>query len=289
MPDGLSLDGTILTVGGIDAKVLVDGYEKGIVPGEGPWRKVRYEVAWSDSDNFMDALLGINVGAAPGALIIYPIPHAYPNNTRLRCVGCTGIDVGNARPDPKLLASDFCHVSAEYRVPRWDVDGDDHNNAIGGLSQPYTRTRIRGYTEQVSIPTGGLKTKGAGGVSPDEPIEGKFFVSMPIEEINYTRYMVPYLNTEMLRPLLGKTNAEPMWNRDVGTLLFEDYDTDPEVSAQGVTLQTYSLRVKWRPYDWNFRPVENDAGAIEWTPIWDGTQDFNPYADLTILYRFGLS
>jgi hypothetical protein len=79
MPTIPMLTGTTITVRGVTAEVRVDGAEKGIERGSGPWRRVVYQCDYSQSDEFCDGLVGSTTNAGgPGGVLTFPGPHQTP-------------------------------------------------------------------------------------------------------------------------------------------------------------------------------------------------------------------
>ena len=284
----MSLPSCTLTIstfiGDVEAKILVDPYRKGINEF-GPWREVTYLVDWDASDFFVDALMGLGGSpAAPGSLITIPLPHAYPGNSRLLCLSAEaeGIDMG--RPDAKLIAGEYAVVTARYGVPPFDIVGQDHEHAIGGEALPYTRFETRGYTESVSIPASVLETEDGDPVTRDKQI------GIPAQEIIVTRFFCSYNpdNDISFRSLVGRLNSNAFLDRPTGTVIFESYDTDPQTTPDGRPVTTTRLVYRWREYDWNAQPVD-DNGTLAWKILEDTTGNFPlQYANLDYSLRFGL-
>lgn len=269
---------TTVTVGGIDAGVFCDGYRKGNDnSGNGPWREVIYDVAWGDSDDFMDALMGINTPVVSGGTVVFPIPHQYPGNAILFCAEVWGEPVGTPQPDPKLFAADRCHVHAVYRVPKWDIPGTDSQNSFGGEPVPWGHDNCRGYTFNYPANAAkftGVTTAFVPTVKPD------YFV--PHVDFVRTRSMIPYLYFPVMVSLVGCVNVNVMWGFDVGTLMFETFDTDKDFQPDGTAMQQIVQRFTWRPWDWNAVPHDDD---MTWEVIRDGSGNYRyPYQDLTVLF-----
>lgn len=272
----------------IEAEVVCDGYRKGI-SAEGPWREVVYKVAWGDSDNFMDTLMGVAVASSTGSVVSFPQPHAYPGNPRLLCTEVSGVPVGrDGQPDPKLFASDWCFVTARYGTPPFDVTGQYPELAFGQQAYPWTQMRSRGYTMSEQVPNSALQSQGADGGSSGKPLTKNTSVEVPVQDVIVTRYFVPYLPDDLLMGLTGKLNAGVFLGRDRGTVKFQSFDFDPQNQGDGSMVGNVVLNYVWRPYDWNYQMVDKD-GVLSWDQFADsdGNTPYG-YADLSSSLTFGL-
>lgn len=289
---------TITTADGdVDLEVLVDGYRKGINES-GPWRDVIYSCPWDQSDAVMDALLGLVSATVPGSTIVFPIPHRYPGNARLLCMWVQAEGTNMGRDDGKLIAGDTALIEAHYGVPPFDFDGQDHHHAIGGRAYPFTKFESRGYTENASFPAsalgsapGGKKLDGTD-ADADLPLTRNVQIEMPAQEIVVTRYYSPYNpdNDPAFRGSVGHLNDDVFLNRDAGTVKFESYDTDPQTTPDGSPVTTVRMVFRWRLYDWNAVPVDDD-GQIAWVPVADqaGAGDtLFGYTNLLAVLEYGL-
>lgn len=277
-----------ITVNGITANIFADGKRKGITTGGGPWRVVVYQVAWDDSDNFMDALMGINVPAPPGGSIIFPQNHRYPLNVALACEEVELVEaIGAARPDPKLIGFDLAHVAATYRVPRYDAYGTDTAHAPGREAVPFGRWSIRGFIQEETVMAPGLSFVGDGGDGAGDGLDRPSLrIPIQCEEITLDQYMLPYLPDDLLASYGVCVNQGPFLGRAEGTVKFGPYALEPESAPDGSTVQRMNLVFTWRPVDWNAR-LRFDGTALVWDRVWDGTNFPLPYKDLTPLLFIG--
>lgn len=278
-------EGTIVTVGGIDAEVFCDGYEKGnSLRGDGPWRRVAYLVDWDASDLFIDALLGIpSSQGGPGGVVLWPIPHSYPGNPALVAHDAHGTPCGGVGPDPtKVVRAAKCRVDVTYRVPAFDVTGGANPNAFGGRAQPWSRDRIRGARVGYRVPGGSLTYKDSG-----DPYLGDSEVYLLHLNCTRTLFMVPYYALEIIRSLSGKVNDAPIFDCDTGTLKLSEFDADREVAPDGDYIQQYDLNYEWREVDWN-KELRDDE--LAWEVVWDEANGLYryPYADFSPLLNLGL-
>ena len=277
---------TTLTLNGITANVLIDGYKKSrsLLNG-GPSRTILYDVAWADSDNFIDALLGGAISwAGPGAPIIWPTPHRYPGNTLLVCLEASGSPIGPIQPDggAKLLAGDRCFVEAHYGVPPIDIFGLNNNSDFTGYASPWVRDTSRMYVHSYPVPASVLtfKSDGTATVKPKE-------LYLPHVEFTRHRYMVPFLFEQLFLTLAYSVNNGTFLWFNKGTLRYESYEASDWYPASDGTLVTdMTMTLTWRPFDWNAE-LRTDT-PITWDVVWDGTNYVYPYADLSPLLNVGL-
>jgi hypothetical protein len=271
--------GSEITVGGIIAKVAIDGVAKGNDSlGGGPWRDIIYQVAGDDSDNFMDALLGVGAyGGTVGSSIVFPDPHRYPGNTNLVALAVSAEPVTVVKPDTtKIVASDLWHVRCHYGVPQFDVGATQPDLAFGGQPQPWTRDTVRGFFHSYPVPKQGTVKDGTG-----DPLDKKFEWKIPHLEFHRTRMMVPYLDLMGLSALVGKVNGSAMWGFNRGTLRLEPFDSSVEVMTDGSRMITLDTTLTWRPYDWNM-DIDTDGTWVLVGPDAGGT--FYEYADFSPLF-----
>lgn len=282
-----------ITVAGIVAKVVVDGFRKG-EDHSGPWRTVRYQVDWDSSDDFIDALIGIGSYNSLAGAASYPIPHAYPHNSNLLCVSAEANLIGTPKPDAKLMSGTYAHVDATYRSTvqggePFDYAGTLPDHAIGGEAFANTAFHTRGRTEAVPLPSKALKSKGDGTATANLQIARTRNLHMPVQDLVVVRYRVPYLPDTVLAGYGLCVNNATFLGRPTGTVLFQNYDTTPEPSPDGTLSQTITLNFSYRPYDWNSEPVTQGDGSIKWDRVWDGSNYDYPYVDLRPLLLVGLS
>jgi hypothetical protein len=268
---------------GIPAEIMVGSGRKGNdLTGGGPWREVVYKVAWAQSDQFADALLGINVSGGVGGPVQYPQMHRFPGNERLFCHSVTiqGYSGGPRLDSQKLFAFDYAEVTAMYKASTWDAFNNDRDNSFGGQSQPWCRDEIHGYSHNYRLPGKVIVDKATG-----QNVTTSFPVLVPHVELNRTRFMVPYLYDDLMISTVGKLNIQPLWDLDTGTVRFDSFNTSKQLDEAGNTVQEISLRLVWRSYDWN-KQLSDSADGIAWNPVGDlaGNTPYL-YTDLSPLFE----
>lgn len=278
--------GSEVVVGGITALVRIDGYEKGIIAGQGPWRKIKYRVDWDDSDTFMDGLMGLTTyTGGVGGFVYWPIPHAYPGNSYLRCVECDAKPLGPLAPDvAKIVTSTYAEVSATYRALNFDVEGTQPDMSFNGEPKPWIRDEIRGYIQPYRIGAGGKK-QAASGPDPGAVIPGSHSIRVAHYDYRRTIHGLPYLAIPQLQSLSGKINSDTFWGQPRGTFLFEPPDITTEIQTDGSRTSVTGLVLSWRPNDWN---MDFDTTSGEF--VLAETQASQPtyaYADFSIINTLG--
>ena len=189
------------------------------------------------TDAAIDALMGIGAYAGTaGGLVTYPDPHPYPMNANLRCDSASGEFRGPAKPDPKLYMSDLAHISAHYATPEYDVEATQPEHTFDQVARPFSRQRVRGFLEQVSLSkeSAGIKDE-AGNDLPGTVKTVKLDVS--VVELVHTRSQVPYLNYALLRGLMGGVNSATFLGNPRGTVLYLNFDSDPVPGWDGRIVQ----------------------------------------------------
>lgn len=273
------LPGSEITVGGVVARVAIDGFSKGIERGKGPWREVVYRVAWDDSDAFMDALMGLSTSV--GGRLIWPVPHSYPGNLALTCQGVRGEPKGAARPDPdKLVAAEYCYVTARYESSQYDVFGTDTDLSHGGQSVPWARDTQRSYIQPYPIPKANLVY-----VTSGEPVANAPHARVPHKELRRSLIGVSFEAAALLDQIVGKVNAAPLWGYNTGTLLCEPYEVGVENLPDGSRTGSMDITLVWRAYDWNMEPTED---GFAWDFVKDGSDRLQyEYADFSVIQALG--
>lgn len=269
-----------IDINGYQVIIMADGYEKGVEPGRGPWRKIVYNVAWDESDVFIDSLLGISmVGMPMGGTFNPPQPHRYPGNPNIVAMSCVARPEGALGPDPvKLVKADRAIIEVLYGVPQFDVFGTQTNMAFGGQAEPWCRDEIRGFLESYTIPADRLEMEDSG----DQP-DRSFAIKVPHLELRRTRMNVPYLYMPVLLTLMGKLNHDLFWGFPRGTLRFEPFEMGVETDAGGNRVATLITPLSWRPYDWNMVP-RTDGPGWDYVRFLDGTDNPYDYADFGQAY-----
>jgi len=244
--------GSEVVVGGITALVRIDGYEKGIIAGQGPWRKIKYRVAWDDSDAFCDALMGLTTyTGGVGGPITWPIPHAYPGNIYLRCVECMAKPLGGLGPDvAKVVTSVYAEVSATYQALPFDVEGNQTDLAFDGNPRPWIRDERKGYVNTYKIAPGAVE-QDAGQENPGQTNQTPQHRQVIQYDYRRTISGIPYLMPDSIINLGGKLNASTFWGKPRGQFYFEPIDETTQIQTDGARANDLVLTLKWRPYDWN--------------------------------------
>lgn len=271
--------GCEVVVGGITARVSIDGVAKGnSLMGGGPWRDIVYQVDGDDSDDFMDALLGISISLGPpGSPISMPDPHRYPGNENLCALEVSGEPLTAVMPDgSKIVNAEKFNVRVRYGVPTFDVSGTQSDMAFGGQPMPWTRDTIRSFIQSYPLPKTSVEFPS--GENPDQ----KFELRVPHIEFHRTRMMVPYLYLDTLISLVGKINHAPFWGYARGTLRVEPWDTGTEVVTDGTRVTTLDLTLTWRPYDWNMAPKSD--GTWDYLELISSSNTPYTYADISPLF-----
>lgn len=273
--------GSILTLNGIDAEVMADGYRKGSTFGGGPWREIRYLVNWDQSDAFIDALIGLVQPTIPGQPISRTPPHQYPGNTILYCLTADVDPAGTARPDAaRLFAADKAIVRARYEIPRTDIGGGNwSSNTVTGTSYPWSTQTVNGRTRIIQVPAEALKDKTTGGAAPEAK---PFPLRVNLEEIVVTYEMVPYIYLPSLRNLAKHVNIAAFMGWGIGQVLFDEYRFSRQIMSDGSIGQKLELIFLAQSILWNSLPKEDDLDHAEVEGKASNTPPY-PLADLTPL------
>lgn len=254
-PSAPLVPGTIITVNKIPGMVLVDGASKQIVASEGPQRTIEFQVAWDDTNAFMDGLIGVTaVAGGVGGAAIFPTFLPYPGNASLVCQSCSCEGMGVPRPDTangQLIAFTYGRVTAMFKRPVFDVYGNDTANAFGGQPMQFAEYEIRMDSESLPLPKSVVK------LPSGRPAPTRSSVEMPTKEYVLRLHYRPELPETILDPLTGTLNATTFWNKPRGTIRFLGYNMTQSVDANGTMVEVLELRFLWRRVDWNM--VLDDA------------------------------
>lgn len=266
-----------VTVGGIDAAVLIDGFDYGINEN-GPYRDVVYLVDGSKGAQFCDKLLGIGSGPAT---FNPPGPHRYPNNTNLMCLSAGLQELkGPAMPDAFLIGSDQVGIKAHYGVPTWDAIGTDFAPIFDGYEVPWSHLSMEvGHEEYEAenIVVGGVE-------------KPRSRVRLPTVTYTFRRTMIPnpLPYKTIVAGLVYKLNNAVFFGEPAGTIRFDSFamneeDRDPS----GLRVFTFTSILTWRPINWNKMLVPGSANS--WA-LPDSSADY-PYqsADFRQIMTYGLA
>lgn len=273
--------GSVFNVQGIDFQVLVDGYSKGI-GANGPWRKVRIQCDWNDSDNLHDALMGVGAYTASGSTWTAVNPYRYPHNTNLRVLEVSGEGVGSGQPDAKLIAYDLCHLDVHFGIPAYSADGTSQQNFTNGIAIPWSRVDIASGVEEYSVRDLITDT----GVSV-----ARAKVSLPVQTINFRRGKIPYFKAyqDVANLLVGSLNSATFFGYTRGQLMFVTFDArEDDPDPDGTFLYDFNFLLKARSLDWNKELTP--GSALGWTYLIDPltTDKRYAYKDFSPLVNFGL-
>lgn len=285
--------------GSIVAKELINGYNKGIEPGRGPFYTKQYLVPWDASDDFANSLMGLTFGVGGIAgTIIRQAPHQLDESKNLFCLsvgpiegwGAPIIDGGHPRYAQAI-------VPAVYGIPTFQLGGSlnnidpyNLNNFDGEQVFPYCQQSIDYDSESY---TADKQWFYAGGPSAGKPIiDSKLTIDVPCATMSITLNRVPFLPKRALFSLLKKCNDAPFLDEPLGTILFDKFRTNLMINTDGTSTQDIDLVFRWRRFPWNTVPDPNDGS--QWHVFSaDGTlagRSAYPFADLRgVLFGLNLN
>jgi hypothetical protein len=241
----------------------IEGFTKGI-DNQGPIIRVVYKIDhYSDSDKFINALMGFGSLSGPitGGTITKSTPHSHPLSPNLYCQSAMLVEGLGA---PVLGANGYPNydggalIQAEYRPPPFDF-GPLGISLLNNQIDP--GTPMAWCTQELSfsneIWTLGKKMTYASSGKPTD-VHVKFYV--PITTLRLTFHKLPYMPTPIVRTLRGRVNSTTFLGSPAGTVLFKGAETSREWNTDGTVCQkvvlTFDERDTSQP--WNSLPSEDD-------------------------------
>jgi hypothetical protein len=260
----------------------IEGFSKGSDQG-GPYYHVTYRIAnWSDTDKFINALLGFGTASGSGGSIAVTrgIPHQHPLSPNLVCVAARVVEgLGN----PILNSSGYPNydggalIQAEYKSPPFDFSGGNLNNQIDPATPLNWCTQELSYSTEIFT------------VSSSDPTKPPAKIQVPITVMTLTFHKLPYLPMSTVRSLRGKVNSTTFLGAAAGLVLFKGADTHREFNTDGSVCQEVKLTFNERSsgYPWNSAPSKANPYTTPWPAVTDGNGN-PPFAtaDLSPLIQF---
>jgi hypothetical protein len=272
----------------------IDGFSKGI-DEKSPWYRVVFHLDnWSDTDAFMNALMGFGTASGPtsGPTVTRGVPHAHPLSPNLYCSRTSVIQgLGNPVLNPAGYPDydDGALVEAEYRPPPFDFGGGGvnflNNQIDPGTPLSWCTQEVDFGHEVITIPGGTMYRYTSG------PDSGKFTgvpmkIFVPITILTLTFHKLPYMPLPQLRLLRGRVNSTTFLGSPAGTVLFKGGKTSREPNPDGSIVQTVTEVFEERDSSqpWNSEP---GLGSATFYPV-EGTGSVTKYpvADLSPLLQF---
>ncbi|HXS24475.1 MAG TPA: hypothetical protein VN719_09610 [Gemmatimonadales bacterium] len=247
-------------------KVLAHGYE---VHGgqDGLEATVPFLVAWSDAFVFHDQVLGFPYAPSPGK-IVYTLPWAFPGapNAKMYAYDCLIQPIGQnglpLAPNYGLAPGEFfthsiCTVKFKNRTWAQQPSDDPNNMQQFDPSEPifWCEQRTKGSGKTISQPGKNyLYDDGS-----NKPLQGEVAAVFAEVKLVLTFPWVPFLPWQQTQTYLGGVNLNPILGCPKGTLLFEEFSSDPKGTTQGLMGQQVSYSFAFQTYDWNKQPKDGDG------------------------------
>jgi hypothetical protein len=246
---------------------IIEGFQKGIDQGKGPFYRVIYKIDdWSKSDAFCNALMGTAsmTGPITGGTVTRNSPHQHPLSTNLFCISATVVEgLGN----PVLNANGYpdydggALIAAEYGCLSWDAITPNVPNSIDPTTPlPYYTQDLDFTSSSFTLPNSKLKyTSGPAGII-DQPTEVYVKFEVPVTILTLTVHQLPYLPVPAIRNCRGKVNNATFLGSPAECVLFKGGKTHREPGPDGSIVQTVTLEFHERNSDqgWNALPTASD-------------------------------
>ncbi len=259
----------MITINGINAKEMWDGYKKG--SGErGPFVIKPYLTDWATCDQFIDGILGGVIRV--GTLTTRTTRHACPENPTLYATDAVasyqGEDnvTGGGKPNYQ-----YAVVTVTYSVLTWDEFSTQDPGGVMSFpneaqpSQPILQAvqEIDASSEFITMPRGVFKF-----IADSTPTGQHVGTWVGQSTLSLTLKDVPYLPQSLLLAKMNKINDAVFLGQPAGQVLFFGAKTHREAKSDGTRTQEVSLSFKWREYHWNWLP-RPDTGV--WALVTNGS------------------
>lgn len=265
-------------INGIEFAHTVNFFSKGI-DSQGPYYRVEYLLNdWSDSDAFINALMGVSTYG--GGSANRTGPHRHPLSPNLICTSADARGIAPVKnEDGYPLFSKGGMVQAEYRAPT-SVGAIDPRDDPGFWNQIDPQNPILWCVQELSsqveiftLTDHEYKIDMGGGVqrATSSPVQ----VELNLVVMNLTFPELPYLPMKKIRQLRGSVNSNTpfLGVEDAECVKFENWSTTRRTMKNGqqgcsLTLQFIEREVSWnkvlRP---NKLPTESDAWGDIISPL----------------------
>lgn len=257
-----------ITLAGIAAEELYDGYSKGI-PGGPPRVDKKYMVPWADGNAFANALMGISNTSVAGVAgtIFRTFGHQCPESPNLTVLSVGPIEgAGVPTVDDGRPAWEFAIVPVVYGVSPIAFgsggggDPDPYNLFTpDGQAYEFCSFDIDYSSEAITIPKTAMKrAEGPSGVI-NTTIDMLWTVRVATAVVACTVHRVPWLPTDALLGLQQRINDATFMGRGAGTMLFDGAKTRIAYSSDGVRTVDIVEVFKYREKGWNKVPRPDDV------------------------------
>lgn len=250
--------------GGIPTANTIEYFEKGI-DEQGPYYLVQYYINnWSDSDTFINALLGYttNSGSGTGG-VVKTSPHQYPLSKNLLCRRARAIAPGCAKLGSSGLPDFYggALIQAEYRAPLWQAYPNTQEQIDPATPLPFCTQELEHTVETYTVPGSMMYYAGTTTLT-NQP----FRIRVPVTNLTLTFHLSPnlYIATNSVRAMRGYVNSTTFLGAAAGCVLFKGGRTTRNYDAAGNVVQdivlTFAERSPGQP--WNALPKPgNNIGA----------------------------
>ncbi len=202
-----------------------------------------FDVAWSDVDAFIRALLGGVTSV--GGRTVRADPHEYRPGwgywaTRASFEGVGAPDMVNGQ-----IAFELARVYADYSLPlsTGSAPGEDPD---GEPDEIWGEERLEARPEWIQIPAYKLKWK-SGGDTIEEPMG----IPLVLGTLVLTRYNVSSVPISTYKNMVGKVNSATYRGFAAGTLLFAPFSSARTINVLGETSKyTVTIPLLWKPTGW---------------------------------------
>jgi hypothetical protein len=262
------------TLNGVHYDYYYEGYDEGINE-DGPYVNATVICNWTDRFVLQNAFMGLtSVSGGPGGLLTITRPQQWPDSKNLWARDTKLIKaLGEPRVSPNGgINYDKAVIGVSYKVPKFDVQG---NNTLASIDQnplPYFRQTIRTSDEEIPLLAGSLVFQGT-----TTPLQEPFHLQYPCAELVYTRLLLPYTPDPSIFAILNGVN-NGTWNGfPKGYVRFSSINSTYEVQTDGSFASTVEYVFQAKNYDWN--SVWSGTPADGFKKVWsDGTNQVTPYA-----------
>jgi hypothetical protein len=224
------------------------------------------------------------------------LPWQYPDSPNLYCLEVQMVKPAGAIRESTAGGVEYVGADGKvakaiydcvFRVPPFDLLGNDLNNAINNQPFPYSSVRRRTSLEVTKVKGYTLQFRDTVN-DGDEPLDEDLSVTTPIMELVFTRHMLPYVPGTAIDAYAGRLNAAEFLGYPAGFVRFGGITSERRIDGgSGQVVNEVEVSFEIKPRDWNtdWSPVAGRG----WQLIWSGPSDQvvpYPYADFDAIFNY---
>ena len=209
----------------------------------------KYKVAWKDRWQFLRDVAGRTVisGSASAPVLVRSAPLQYPDNKNLYANGISVEPIG-ASYCTNPGSYDQAIVTVNFGTPEFDYEVSQQGTTQNTV---YRSLTLNLGAQVMTLPESAFEfnTPDSGGHKPPVTVSPGFL--MPTVEITITSHQIPYLNFDLIFPLVGSLNNATFYGCATGTLMFMGAQASRQATSEGLQAWDLEYKFNYRTVDWN--------------------------------------